>query len=252
MDLTALPTLSSSPTNQRSTDTGHINLPTDEHASVSAAAPQKLLDPNAIIIAEALSDSSIRWQIHNCKISKKLVTKDLPLPFLYHYDSLSEALKEAHPLTPKLLMQFNTPMTPDAAAQLLGIEAALIAAPWHVKVTGSLVVFSEALQLAVRLQWTNTGKQTQPMYITEADDALLAAFKDWQFFGRVDVLYKNDKQILVSIDDAPTDDAPLITIDPSTDYQQLPASHALGIIAKLEADKAELGWFETAILARLE
>ena len=249
MDLTALPTQSFSRDN-----TDH---PSSDDSLVSPegsteSAVQKPIDPNTIVIADALTDSHIRWQIHNCKISKKTLTQDLPLPFLYHYDSLSDTLKAAHPLTPPLLAQFNTLMTPAQAAQHLGIDTDLIAAPWHVKVTGSLVVFSEALQLAVRLHWTNTGKQTQPIYTKASEDALMAAFEDWQFFGRIDVLYKNDKQTLVSLEDAPTADSGLLTIDPSTDYQQLPASHALAVIAKLEADKKELPWFETAILARLE
>ena len=208
--------------------------------------------PNSIILAEALTDTSISWRIHNCKVSKKTVTQDLPLPFLYHYDSLDDVIKQANPLTPKLLTQFNTPMTAIEAATLLGISSDLITSPWHVKVSGSLVIFSEALQLAVRLHWTNTGKATEQLYTIDAADALIAAFKEWQFFGRIDVLYKNDKQTLVSVDEHGVGDEQLLTIDASADYQYLPASHALIVIAKLEADKAELPWFETAILERLE
>ena len=210
------------------------------------------IDSNAIILAEALTDTAISWRIHNCKISKKTVTQDLPLPFLYHYDSLDEAVKQANPLTPKLLAQFNTPMTATEAAQLIGIDAALITSPWHIKVTGSLVVFSEALQLAVRLHWTNTGKDTQQIYTQKEADALIAAFKEWQFFGRIDVLYKNDKQTLFSINEQAERDEQILTIDAGADYQYLPASHALTVIATLEADKAQLPWFETAILERLE
>lgn len=81
---------------------------------------------------------------------------------------------------------------------------------------------------------------------------MTAAFKDWQFFGRVDVLYKNDKQTLMSIDEQGNTEEPLLTIEASADYQQLLSSHALTVIAKLEADKAELPWFDTAILERLE
>ncbi|MBE0407484.1 hypothetical protein ACT3TI_11520 [Psychrobacter sp. AOP22-C1-22] len=221
----------------------------------SPQAHTQTIDPNAIILAEALTDKTISWRIHNCKVSKKTVTQDLPLPFLYHYDSLDDAIKQTHPLTPSLLAQFNTPMTANDAAKLIGINAELISSPWHVKVVGSLVVFSEALQLAVRLHWTNTGKETQQIYTRNEADAITAAVKDWQFFGRVDVLYKNDKQALVSIDGTSVDEAsnepiPLI-IDASQDYQFLPATHALVVIAKLEADKAELPWFESAILERL-
>ena len=236
--MTALPT-------QLSDDTA----PTTDLSEENIA--NKTIDPNTLILAQVLTDTAISWRIHNCKISKKTVTQDLPLPFLYHYDSLDDALKQAHPLTPTLLAQFNTPMTAHEAATLIGIDEALISNPWHIKVIGSLVVFSEALQLAVRLHWTNTGKSTEQLYTQNKDDAIIAAFKEWQFFGRIDVLYKNDKQPLISIDEHGVDDEQLLTIATSPDYQYLPATHALAVIAKLEADKAELPWFETAILERI-
>ena len=237
------------------------SLPSEQHGSEQPHSESEnmtqTIDPNAIILAEALTDKAISWQIHNCKIIKKTVTQDLPLPFLYHYDSLDDTIKQAHPLTPELLTQFNTPMSAQGAANLIGINQELLTSPWHVKVIGSLVVFSESLQLAVRLHWTNTGKETQQVYTKDAADAITAAFKDWQFFGRVDVLYKNNKQTLISIDEQnpstpalPTES--LLTIGASSDYQQLLATHALAAIVKLEADKADLPWFDTAILARLE
>ena len=229
----------------------------EEYSDIESESGTKTIDPNAIILAEALTDKAIGWQIHNCKIIKKTVMQDLPLPFLYHYDSLDDAVKQSHPLTPELLLQFNTPMSAREAAQLIGIDEELLTSPWHVKIMGSLVVFSEALQLAVRLHWTNTGKKTQQIYTKDAADAIIAAFEDWQFFGRVDVLYKNNKQTLISIDEqnSNTQELPaesLLTIEASGDYQQLLATHALAVIMKLEADKAELPWFEKAILARLE
>ena len=233
----------------------------NDHLAASSAAetrtehPAQSLPPNSVILAEALTDSSIHWQIHNCKVSKKTVTQELPLPFLYHYDSLDDAVKQANPLTPALLAQFNRPMSASEAAQLIGIEAALISSPWHIKVIGSLVVFSEALQLAVRLHWTNTGKDTEQIYTKEAMDALSTALKDWQFFGRVDVLYKNDKQTLASVlEDADSQTAAnerILPIAASAEYQLLPAPHALEIIARLEADKTDLPWFDKAILERL-
>ena len=229
----------------------------EEYSDIESESGTKTIDPNAIILAEALTDKAIGWQIHNCKIIKKTVMQDLPLPFLYHYDSLDDAVKQSHPLTPELLLQFNTPMSAREAAQLIGIDEELLTSPWHVKIMGSLVVFSEALQLAVRLHWTNTGKKTQQIYTKDAADAIIAAFEDWQFFGRVDVLYKNNKQTLISIDEQNpnTQELPaesLLTIDASSDYQQLLATHALAVIMKLEADKAELPWFDKAILSRIE
>ena len=273
MDLTALPTQSlDKPSDEPSdndatysqpyySETYDTTLPSSSIADateqvdieneVEAKTRMQTLEPNAIILAEALSDKAISWRIHNCKISKKTITQDMPLPFLYHYDSLDDSIKQTYPLTPSLLAQFNTPMTADEAAKLIGIDKALITSPWHVKVVGSLVVFSEALQLAVRLHWTNTGKDTQQIYTKDEADALTAAFKEWQFFGRIDVLYKNTKQTLISIDEQAEGDKQILTIDASSDYQFLPATHALVVIAKLEADKGELPWFETAILERL-
>ena len=251
MDSSTLPT-------QTDMDNTAITLDNkEEHSDIESESGTKTIDPNAIILAEALTDKAISWQIHNCKIIKKTVTQDLPLPFLYHYDSLDDAVKQSHPLTPELLLQFNTPMSAHEAAKLIGIDEELLTSPWHVKIMGSLVVFSEALQLAVRLHWTNTGKKTQQIYTKDAADAIIAAFEDWQFFGRVDVLYKNNKQILISIDAQNANTQALaaeslLTIDASSDYQQLLATHALAVIMKLEADKAELPWFDKAILSRIE
>ncbi|WGV13819.1 hypothetical protein QJS82_03825 [Psychrobacter maritimus] len=273
MDLTALPTQSlDKPSDEPSDNDATYSQPyysesydtTLPSSSIADATEQvsiedeveaktctQTLEPNAIILAEALTYKAISWRIHNCKISKKTITQDMPLPFLYHYDSLDDSIKQTYPLTPSLLAQFNTPMTADEAAKLIGIDKALINSPWHVKVVGSLVVFSEALQLAVRLHWTNTGKDTQQIYTKDEADALTAAFKEWQFFGRIDVLYKNAKQTLISIDEQAEADKQILTIDASSDYQFLPATHALVVIAKLEADKGELPWFESAILERL-
>ena len=273
MDLTALPTQSlDKPSDEPSDNDATYSQPyysesydttlpsssiadateqVDIENEVEAQTRTQTLEPNAIILAEALSDKAISWRIHNCKISKKTITQDMPLPFLYHYDSLDDSIKQTYPLTPSLLAQFNTPMTANEAAKLMGIDKALITSPWHVKVVGSLVVFSEALQLAVRLHWTNTGKDTQQIYTKDEADALTAAFKEWQFFGRIDVLYKNTKQTLISIDEQAEGDKQILTIDASSDYQFLPATHALVVIAKLEADKVELPWFESAILERL-
>lgn len=209
------------------------------------------IPPNALNLNQVLIEPDYQWRIHNCKVSDKTLTQELPLPFLYHYDRLPEEIKQKQPLTPQLLAKFNTPMSAKAAASLLGIDAAMIAAPWHVKVTGSLVVFSEALQLAVRLHWSNTGQQAEPIYTKTKEDALVAAFKDWQFFGRVDVIYKHPKQALISVDDHQAADA-VLPILPSHEYQKLPAANALAIINTLEEHKAKLPWFEAAILARIE
>ncbi len=252
MNLTTLPTqLSSNSNTDTFSNSDELLSASSDNSSSESSALSKTIAPNAVILADALTDTTISWRIHNCKISEKILNQDVPMQFLYYYDSLDDAVKQANPLSSALLAKFNTPMSANDAAKLIGIDEALIVRPWHIKVIGSLVVFSEALQLAVRLHWTNTGKATQQIYTKDADDALKAAFKEWQFFGRVDVLYKNDKQTLASIDEQNISNEPLLTIDASTDYQQLLATHALTLIAKLEADKAELPWFEAAILERI-
>jgi len=265
MDLTALPTQSATNmTTDQNTPLNSSNLASSDNMTSTAKAEDgtsqkqvNVIDPNAIILAQALTDTATSWRIHNCKISEKTVSQELPLQFLYHYDSLDDAIKQAHPLTPKLLAQFNTLMSAKEAAAALGISADLIATPWHVKVIGSLVVFSEALQLAVRLHWTNTAKTTEQTYTQNKADAVIAAFKDWQFFGRVDVLYKNDKQALINIDEYSIDkdssvDDWVLSIAAGNDYQLLPATHALSILSKLEEHKPKLPWFEAAILERIE
>ncbi|GAF58908.1 LOW QUALITY PROTEIN: hypothetical protein JCM18902_1732 [Psychrobacter sp. JCM 18902] len=221
--------------------------PSSAETENETQAPTQSIEPNALILAEALSDKTIGWKIHNCKITKKTVTQDLPLPFLYHYDSLNDAIKQANPLTPALLSQFNTPMSAHEAAKLIGINEALITSPWHVKIVGSLVVFSEALQLAVRLHWTNTGKDTQQLYTQNEADAITAAFKDWQFFWS----YRCTLQ-KANLNQYRTSRQATLRIEANADYQCLPATHALVVIAKLEADKIELPWFEAAIVERVE
>ncbi|HSP84441.1 MAG TPA: hypothetical protein VLN09_01660 [Psychrobacter sp.] len=255
MDLTALPTQLSNNTDTHTQSANEATINNETDTQMLEANNPPVIDPNAIILAQALTDKAISWRIHNCKISQNIVTQDLSLPFLYHYDSLDDAIKQTNPLTPKLLAKFNTLMTAQEAATMIGIDNALLKSPWHVKVIGSLVVFSEALQLAVRLHWTNTGKETQQIYTQSKEDAILTDFKDWQFFGRIDILYKNNNQPLISVDEQSIDietNKPLpLTIESNTEYQYLPATHALVVIAKLEADKAELPGFESAILERI-
>lgn len=259
MDLTDLPTQSLGHSDLNG-DSSHHNVEIDSarhddyqaHATESSNRRAVTLPANSILLTPALIDPDISWRIHNCKLSEKTVTQSLPMLFLYYYDSLDDSVKQAHPLTPALLAHFNTPMSAVEAAKVIGIDSSLLSTPWQVKVVGSLVVFSEVLQLAVRLHWTNTGKSTQQVYTKKADEALITAVKDWQFFGRIDVLYKNDKQKLISINEHAEDSEQLLMIDASTDYQYLPATHALEVIAQLEAHKSKLPWFETAILARLE
>ena len=67
MNLTTLPTQSSS---NSDSDTP-LSAVSDHVESLENSASPKTIAPNTIILAEALTDTTISWQIHNCKISEK-------------------------------------------------------------------------------------------------------------------------------------------------------------------------------------
>ena len=97
INLTTLPTqLSSNSDSNTLLSITTESAPIDIEVPDNSASP-KLVDPNAIILAEALTDNAISWRIHNCKVTEKTVTQDKPLPFLYHYDSLDDTIKQANP-----------------------------------------------------------------------------------------------------------------------------------------------------------
>ena len=174
---------------------------------------------NTLWLNELLIDASAKWQVHNCKITDQTVTQEATLPFLYHYDTLSADLKAAHPLTPALLKRFNEPMTAAAAAQLLQLPSDTIPAPWQVKVIGTLVLFSESLQIAIRLRFTNSAKALEPIYVSDRDQAVTQAMQNWHFFSDVFVLNKG---------------ATPIGVLPSEAYVSTLLSEDLGKLAGLE------------------
>lgn len=198
-----------------------------------------------LVLQQLLIDSQLPWQIHNCKLSDNRVCQHLPLPFLYHYDQLDAAVRAEHPMTRDLLTRFNEPMTATQAAQLLGIDANLIANPWHVKISGSLVVYCQPLHLAVRLQFSNTSKDSAAIYCQSADEARQLAMANWLFMGRVDVL--SQQRPFISIDG----DGDELILAASTAYQQLPATHAGSCLHALQTHIARLPWFDAAIQTRV-
>ncbi|WP_240365073.1 hypothetical protein [Psychrobacter sp. KH172YL61] len=65
MDSSTLPT-------QTDMDNTAITLDNkEEHSDIESESSTQTIDPNAIILAEALTDKAISWQIHNCKIIKR-------------------------------------------------------------------------------------------------------------------------------------------------------------------------------------
>lgn len=104
MDLTTLPTQSSDYTDASTTNAIAGSSTHDETLQATIDdSPAITLSPNTMVLAEVLSDETLNWRIHNCKISEKTVTQDLPMLFLYHYDSLDDSIKQAYPLTPPYL-----------------------------------------------------------------------------------------------------------------------------------------------------
>ena len=207
-------------------------------------APKLTADPNTLILNDLLTNDT-PWQIHNCKIIDKSISQDEKLPFLYHYDALSDDIKSAHPLNAELLKQFQTPMFAADAAKLIGISEDLVKTPWQVKVTGTLVMFCDRLQIALRLKFTNTAKDRDPIYTQNKAEALQASMQDWHFYGDVFVLNKSTQPLVVTAEDE------WMALERLEGYQALPAQYALTILALLEDQKPQLTQLQEAIELRL-
>ena len=221
------------------------------------------LPDDALVLNEIIINPDYKWQVYNCKIVEQTVTQEAHLPFIYHYDTLSDELKSAHPLTPALLMRFNEPMSAADAAQLLALPIGTITAPWQVKVIGTLVLFCESLQVAVRLRFTNTAKALEPIYIADKKQAWTQAMRSWHFFGEVFVLNKYSKPLAVlpvetlstkagtdtDASLAPNEIVKILPQDPS--YQLLPSIYGVAILSELDTNKTALPQLNEAIQARL-
>lgn len=218
---------------------------TEQATDTTSTSAPLLSDPNTLILNDVLTDKDIPWQIHNCKIIEKEITQDQPLPFIYHYDALPDEVKKLHPLTGELLKQFQTPMSAKQAAQLLGIDKVLIATPWMVKITGTLVMFCERLQIALRLKFTNTAKDYDPIYTKTKESAVQTTMQDWHFYGDIFVLNKGNKPLVLTLDQQ------WIEIPQLAEYQVIPGEFALATLAILEQNKSSFTGLEDAIRQRL-
>ena len=184
-----------------------------------------------LILQTALTDPDITWQVHNCKISEQTVKQDGKLPLMYHYDALPDEVKTTHLLSADLLKQFSTPMTAQDVADKLSVDATLIPSPWFVKFVGTAVLFCEQLQLAIRLKFTNTAKDLDPIYCASKTDAMKIAVQDWHCFGEVFVLNKSsDVLTILDLDDNPFE------LEPMPSYQQLPTAQSIAILTLIDAD----------------
>ncbi len=207
-------------------------------------------------LVELLLDESQAWQVHNCKLIKKSCHRKGKLPFIYHYDRLSNELKQQFPLTGQLLVHFNKSMTAEEACQLIGIDKKNIANPIFVKITGSVVVVCEPLQLAIRLHWSNTSKAEEPIYCQDEQQAIEQAIKKWQFIGRVDTLYKlkqaNASQIIGGYDELATSKEDSQYLLPVTNsYELMPYKFSCYLLTELNNYLQNLSWVKQIIIDRL-
>lgn len=74
-------------------DTSLETVSTADNALQASAANSLLASPNTLMLNDLLNDKDTPWQVHNCKIIDKSVTQEQLLPFIYHYDALSDELK---------------------------------------------------------------------------------------------------------------------------------------------------------------
>lgn len=178
------------------------------------------------VLNELFTDKDILWQIHNCKLLKDELTHDGSMPFLYHYDALDEELKKDLSLTPELLKRFATKMTTTQAYTLLGLDISQTPNPWYVKLVGSLVVYHEPLQLAIKLQWQNTSKDSQPIYTKTKQEAIKEALQNWHFFGSIYVLNKHPSINFLVLDE----DENAHTISFHHQYQKLNDASSIALL----------------------
>ena len=106
-------------------------------------------------------------------------------------------------------------------------------------------MFCERLQIALRLKFTNTAKDYDPVYTTTADQALQASMQDWHFYGDIFVLNKGSKPLIM------TADPDWIEIPQLPEYQLLPGEFGLAALALLEDNKSHITNLQEAISQRL-
>lgn len=231
-------------------ESARITNAAQPETSTTASLPTDML-----LLNELITDNALRWQVHNCKLIEQTVTQDASLPFLYHYDTLSDELKRSHPLTPQLLKRFNEPMLPVTAAHLLDLPESSIPTPWQVKIIGTLVMFSEPLQLAVKLRFTNTAKALEPIYTANKEAALGLAMQSWHFFGDVFVLNRGNKPLAIAssaVQGSFADSSESVWIITRSDhYDFIPPIFSVALLSELDAHKDQLPQLADAIKLRL-
>lgn len=189
---------------------------------------------DTLILQEALLSNDLIWQVHNCKLSKCSCEFDTPISLLEHYNALPDELQDTDNLNFEVLKRLNEKMTIKDVSALLGIDEKNFKKSYQIKYLGSSVIFCEPLQIAIRLQFSNTAKPAQTVFLPNQKDALLNESHNWRAFGVVDVLYKGNGT-LVSI----SQDGNEYTILPSPSYQALPAEQSLSVLHLLNEVRHE-------------
>lgn len=204
-------------------------------------------------LSELIIDNKQPWQVHNCKLLKLRCSSQGTLPFIYHYDKLPDFLKHEFPLTGTLLTKFDEPMTAQEACELIGVASDTINNPKFIKITGSIVIFMEPLQLAVRMHWSNTSKQEDIIYCQNNNEAIKLAMQSWQFIGRVDTLFKQGFPSLTVYDnEASSVEKGLYLLPHSPNYHPMPHNFAISLLEKLETNRENLTWIDEAIQVRIK
>ncbi len=207
-------------------------------------------------LAQLLLDNEQPWQVHNCKLLKLQCSNQGKLPLIYHYDQLSDSLKSEYPLNGSILLNFDKAMTAEQACEMIGVPTDSIASPKFVKITGTIVVFNEPLQLAVRLHWSNTSKVEDPIYCQTNKQAIRHAMDKWQFVGAVDTLYKLNNyhqklNIVVYDEQAIRLEEGCYLLPKSDGYQSMPPAFTIALREQLNDNKQNLDWIEKAFNERL-
>lgn len=178
---------------------------------------------DALILQELLKDIDILWRLHNCKLLKSSCVFDAPLPLYVHYEHLADEQKNAHSLDFETLKRLEESMDINTAANILGIDCVYFKKAWQIKYIASVVIFCEALQVALRFHISNTAKSAQAVYHLDKEHAWQSQLDKWQAFGVVDILYKGNLPLYSHADDE-------IHIPTHTQYRTLPNTHSLSLL----------------------
>lgn len=176
-----------------------------------------------------LDDAASQWQIHKAQITHSLLSQDLPIQLIYHYEKLDDDIKAKYPLNGTLLKQFSTLMTRAEFVQrpeVAGLTLDEIATPWQLKFTGKLVIFTQNPEVAIRLWWTNTLKEFELVYSRELETAIEKSFHHWQFVDSVEVICKTPNVLLTA---QPNEDNLPWQLAATANFVTLPAVIGLAI-----------------------